>query len=309
MDSDAVSLPDIRRLLSDASSMRDLSRGLVDGKLRNKTPFLRLSELTKLADSIVVLPCSEKYLHILSVEISRAWAQPVAEEVNSIAADDAEQRTRFVLNEVGRLLDHPDLFPFNEARVRFLAMLTLDSELRFTVTYANLLIELELEDLEYITERDYSRKTYKEDCSGWENFLLNKAPGAPKDHTDRTETVPETSLQLLPPVAMRIVNDIVAEEKDILTFMEENNGQFDGTSTGSVVMADFETKTESTGAIPTFSLPQQTYDATVRPNPFRQVSQIAFHVDTSTDAPVDFWKCTRGHCATSRHRQHRYLHA
>jgi hypothetical protein len=216
------------------------------------------------------------YLHILSIEMSRAWAELVAEEVGSINADDSEQRYQFLFSEVGRLLDHPDLFPSDEARVRFLAILSLDSELRFTSVYTNLLIELELEDLEEITEREFSRSSYSEGYTGWENFLFNTAPGAPKDVTDRKEAKSKTSLQMLPPVAMRIVNDLAAEEKHVLKFMEDSGSQPHATSTGTSITADLEKKSASNAEVPISLLPRHAYDATVHANPFQQAIQTEF---------------------------------
>ena len=177
--------------------------------------------LTDTEDAFVISPCSVKFLHILSIEMHRAWAQTILHQVDTIDDKDASRRLIYLCSEMRRLLNNPELFPSDEARVRFLACIALDPELQFHSVCASLLIKSELDEIKTLTERDYTRPTYSGDCNSWENFLLNMAPGAPDDPTDRALTTPKTSFQILPPVGMRIISDLDREEREIVRYMRK----------------------------------------------------------------------------------------
>lgn len=166
-----------------------------------------------------MVPCTDKFLHVLIVEMHRAWAEATIAEIHTIDENEALRRLHYLCAEIPRLLNNPELFPSSEARARFLATLALDSELQFQSACTTLLIQAELDAIQDDTEQEYTRSTYAEDCNGWENFLFNMAPGAPNDPTDRARTTPQTSFQIIPPVGMRIISDMEREERDIERFV------------------------------------------------------------------------------------------
>ena len=151
----------------------------------------------------------------------RAWAESVIAGVDFLDEDETLRRLRHLCAEIQRLLEHPELFPSNEVRARFLAAMALDSELQFLSASTSLLINSEMDAIKDYTEQEFARPTYAEDCNGWENFLLNMAPGAPNDPTDRARTTPTTSFQIIPPVGMRIISDMEREERDIERYLVE----------------------------------------------------------------------------------------
>lgn len=155
------------------------------------------------------------------MEMRRVWAEGTIAGIESIDEDEALRRLHHLSAEIPRLLDNPDLFPSNEARVRFLSAIALDADVQFQSACISLLIQSELGAIKDDTEQEYTRPDYAEDCNGWENFLLNMAPGAPNDPTDRARTTPQTSFQMIPPVGMRIISDMEREERDIERFLVE----------------------------------------------------------------------------------------
>lgn len=178
-------------------------------------------DLIVLDDGLVILPCTDKFLHMLTMEMRRAWAEEIIADIDFIDEDEALRRLHHLSAEISRLLDNPTLFPSNEARVRFLAAIALDSELQFQSACTSLLVQSQLDAIKDDTDEEYTRTTYAEGCNGWENFLFNMAPGAPNDPTDRARTTPQTSFQIIPPVGMRIISDMEREERDIERYLVE----------------------------------------------------------------------------------------
>ena len=158
---------------------------------------------------------------MLIMEMRRAWAEEILANIDSRDEDETLRRLHHLSAEIPRLLNNPDLFHSNEARVRFLAAIALDSEVQFQNACTSLLIQSELAAIKDDTDQEFTRPSYAEDCNGWENFLLNMAPGAPDDPTDRARTTPQTSFQIIPPVGMRIISDMEREERDIERFLVE----------------------------------------------------------------------------------------
>jgi hypothetical protein len=76
----------------------------------------------------------------------------------------------------------------------------------------------EIQNLQEAWQKNVSRKGYLEGTRGWENFLLFDAPGVP--HTSE-RTTPESMVQVLSPVASRIVGDYEREEREIVRFVQE----------------------------------------------------------------------------------------
>ena len=195
-------------------------------------------------DGSVVITADDKYLHVLVIEMHRAWAEDMITEVDTIDEDDILRRLRYLSAEIERLLENPDVFPSEEARVRFLAAISIDSELQHRSACTTLLLRAEFDAIQEYTEQEFTRPSYAEDCNGWENFLLNMAPGAPNDPTDRARTTPQTSFQMIPPVGMRIIGDLEREEREIEKYLsgnvlQKNQVESNTSSALSTLMIDF----------------------------------------------------------------------
>lgn len=131
-----------------------------------------------------------------------------------------EQRLKVTIGEINRLLHFPDVFPSESVRTKFLALIALDSDLQFHGACTALLLQSELEAIDHISEKR-SKEIYSKYCVGWDNFLLNMAPGAPDDLSNRAKTEPESSFQVVPAVGLRIVADLEREERDIVRYVEQ----------------------------------------------------------------------------------------
>lgn len=125
--------------------------------------------------------------------------------------DEQISRLEFVITEVQRLFQNPGLFPSDSARVRFAVALALDSDLHFAEAVKELLLTSLQGEIEKYNRQSYTRPSYKPGSKGWENFLLNTGPGAPK-HNEPPNTTPTSAYQLIPAVGMRIVGDANREE-------------------------------------------------------------------------------------------------
>ena len=165
-------------------------------------------------------PRSLQYLEALLMELHRARAFPL---VNIVKDPDEYAHTRrvaFVETKIDQLLQQPELFPSDAVRTRFLALVGLDANLQFFGATKGLLLQSELQAIDEIS-KTRSRGPYPEDTVGWENFLLNMAPGGPEDPTHRAETTPKSSLQMLSAVGLRIVRDLEREEREIVRYVDQ----------------------------------------------------------------------------------------
>ena len=154
------------------------------------------------------------------MELHRARAFPL---VSIVKDPDQYAHTRRVLlveAEVEQLLRQPELFPSNAVRTRFLALVGLDANLQFLGATKGLLLRSELQAIDHISKAR-ARDPYHEDTVGWENFLLNMAPGGPEDPTHRAETTPKSSLQMLSTIGLRIVRDLEREEREIVRYVQQ----------------------------------------------------------------------------------------
>jgi hypothetical protein len=164
--------------------------------------------------------CSEDYLLSLALEVLRAKASPMVKLTKYVSTNDQISRLQFVSTETRRLFRNPDLFPSDSARVRFAALLALDSDLHFVEAVKELLLYDLQEDLNKYNRVQCTRPCYKPGSKGWENFLLNLGPGAPK-HDEPLETTPKSAYQLIPPVGMRIVGDANREEEVMAQWIQQ----------------------------------------------------------------------------------------
>ncbi|RMD44186.1 hypothetical protein DV735_g1007, partial [Chaetothyriales sp. CBS 134920] len=133
---------------------------------------------------------------------------------------DQLHRLELVNGEIRRLLDYPRLFPNSSIRVRFLAILSLDAELQFHQACANRLLKSQEQELEQVSREKVTRPRYMPGSKGWENFLLNKAPGAP-DIRHRVITGPKSSFQVIPAIGSRIITDLEREEREIVEYVQK----------------------------------------------------------------------------------------
>lgn len=220
-------------------------------------------------DDVVIEPCSVQYLSTLCVELFRAVAQPYVSTVKATSADDDENRLEMVTYEIERLCKHPLLFPTESTRVKFLALLALDSQLQFQEACSGLLIEAEIQELDAVRQQDCSRPLYLPGTKGWENFLLNMAPGAPEDPSNRSITTPKSAFQMIPAVGVKIIADFEREEQDIVRYIEQSPSTYGVEPARSTLMIDFDKPTPWEERIPRRALKRHNERVMISPNPFK----------------------------------------
>lgn len=201
----------------EAFSRQSVHYGLISGKLfymilitHQLTPFFK--------DDMVQHSCSEEFLIILCLEFCKAQSHSLISRIRDLEQEEQEQRLRFLIYEITRLLKHPQLFPSELLRVRFLTFLAVDSRFQMFEATSSLLMQNEVHVIQETWQKNISRKGYLKDTRGWENFLLSNAPGL-SFTTD--QTVPKSMVQIMPPIASRIVGDFEREEREILRFVEQ----------------------------------------------------------------------------------------
>lgn len=136
--------------------------------------------------------------------------------------DSQIQRLRSIIAETRRLLHCPELFPSRALRARFIALVASESNLQFVQAVKDLLLCAAVAKLNQYNRANYTRPTYQPGSKGWENFYLNMAPGAPKDEP-RIGTMPLSSFQLVPVAGMRIVGDLVKEERAFMQLLRDGS--------------------------------------------------------------------------------------
>lgn len=221
--------------------------------------------------------CTTEYLRHLYIELLRALARPflsLTDQADNLGEAEYEDQLKMITYEIQRLLNHPLLFPSEAARVKFLALLALDSKLQFEEAISGLLIEAEIQELDDVRRQDYSRPSYLPGTHGWENFLLNMAPGGPEDPSNRATTTPKSSFQMIPPVGMRIIGEFEREEREIVRFIEQYPGAYGVAPARSTLMIDFDKPTPWEERIPRRGLKQHAAHHIARPNPFKEERSI-----------------------------------
>lgn len=169
-------------------------------------------------DGIVQHPCSNDFLITICIEFCKAQSHQMISRLRDLEQPQQSQRLEFLAYEVMRLFQHPQLFPSDSSRIRFLSFLAADSRLQLCEAISSMLMQNEMQTMHVSWRKNVSRKGYIEGTRGWENFLLSDAPGLPFD-SDRTE--PKSMVQVMPPVASRIIADFEREEREILRFVEQ----------------------------------------------------------------------------------------
>jgi hypothetical protein len=195
-------------------------RGALNGKSVTLPQAFPLGELTFLiiVTGRVQSPCSTALLLTLSMEFFKASAYSMVAVVKEVNEERQIARLRFLTHELQRLIENPRLFPSANVEARFLALLGLESRNEFGKACSDLLLEAEMRKIMRSSLKNETRKSYVDGSKGWENFLLDGAPGMP---FPVIQTTPKSVFQVVPAAGMRIVADYEREEAEILRFMEQ----------------------------------------------------------------------------------------
>ena len=164
-------------------------------------------------DGRVISSCDVRFLHTLSLEITRARTFPSVRCVKPVDEEQQLRRLGFLIHELHRLFNNPGLFPSLVHQVRFAALVGSDAELQLTQACNDLLIAEQIQKLHSISRTQWTRKTFNAGALNWENFLSDGAPGT---GLQTQETIPKSSFQVIPAVGMRIVGDYEREEQEII---------------------------------------------------------------------------------------------
>ncbi|OAL23703.1 hypothetical protein AYO20_10953 [Fonsecaea nubica] len=228
----------------------------------------------------VVQVCSEEYLVTLGLEILRAKAFPLVKLVRPLDVDEQIRRLKFSSKEVLRLLRAPDLFPSPASRARFAAILALDANLQFVQAVKELLVRDIARDVNsfYLV---CARPMYQHGSKGWENFLLNMAPGTPIG-LKRAETIPKSSYQVIPLGGLRIIGDAHREEEALAKWIDETPVLLNTAPAATTKLLDFDNPDEQEPN-PSLRLSQQSYSMAHRPNPYKEDSTLRY--DLSSHGP------------------------
>jgi hypothetical protein len=127
-------------------------------------------------------------------------------------------RLRFLIHELQRLIEYPQLFRTANIKARFFALLGADSRVQFGKACISLLLEAEMRKIMRSSHKNETRKSYVDGSRSWENFLFDGAPGTPYRVI---QTLPKSIFQVIPAVGMRIVADFEREEAEIVRFVEQ----------------------------------------------------------------------------------------
>ncbi len=135
-----------------------------------------------------------------------------------VSEEEQIKRLKFLVDELQRLFQHPQLFQSNKTRARFFALLGVDSRLQFGKASSDLLVEAEIRKIMGSSRKNETRKSFLDGSRGWENFLLDGAPGTGFNYI---QTLPRSVFQAVPAVGIRIVADFEREEAEIIRFVEQ----------------------------------------------------------------------------------------
>jgi hypothetical protein len=182
------------------------------------SPSWMIRVLTKIIGEHGSTGCSMRYLLILLLELQKARAYALL-RISGASKDEKQlDRLQFLAREISRILGRPGLFPSLNVKARFLSILAADAELQFSQACKALLLKRELRNLERQSCTQLTRATYTDGSRGWENFLLNGAPGSGfVSH----RTTPASIFQVVTAVGMRILADFDREEAEIVRFVQE----------------------------------------------------------------------------------------
>jgi hypothetical protein len=213
----------------------------------------------------------------LVLEVLRSRAYPLVKLVRSHNVGDQIRRLKFVYREIHRLFQHPELFPSPVVRALFVALLASDATLQFTQAVKGLLLREITEDFA-LRSHMYTRPTYLPGSKGWENYLLNNAPGLPLKHL-RVTTIPKTSYQVIPITGLRIIGDATREERHLANWINSTPVPADAEPAETTKLLDLD-KPDAQQPYPDIPLSQQSYDVFLQPNPIRERTRTRFDLST-----------------------------
>lgn len=226
------------------------------------------------------------YLLMLLLELKKARAHALVSVSGSSSDENQARRLQLIASEISRLLKRSELFPSPKVKARFLAVLGTDAELQFSQACKALLLKREIRNLERHSRSHLTRTTYKDGSSGWENFLLNGAPGSGfASH----RTAPESIFQVVPAVGMRIIADYDREEAEIVRFVKDSTVQLDVSPAATTLMIDFDKPTPPDQYIPDIRMSQQSRSDLIRPNPFRDDRMLRLDLVTPGSEPLEIF--------------------
>ena len=224
--------------------------------------------------------CSEEYLVALILEVLRAKAFPLVKLIRAHDVEEQIQRLQFTCTEIHRLFRVPGLFPSQAVRTRFAAILASDANLHFVHAVKELLLRDTIGDIAFYS-RCRTRPTYQPGSKGWENFLLNMAPGVPLKHL-RVTTTPKSSYQVIPIAGMRIVGDANREEQMLASWINDTPIPLEVEPAATTKLLDLD-KPDEQEPNPSLMLSQQSFDVFARPNPFKESRRV--RLDLSLHGP------------------------
>lgn len=161
--------------------------------------------------------CTMEYLLAMTVEMLRARSFVLTAVAQEKDFTTQLSRMEHIVHDFERLLSHPELFPSLEIYLQFIGVMNLNSEIQQAEVCRSLLLTEEAKALEEVSRNQFTRPTYIRGSKGWENFLLNLAPGAGLRPEICRPTTPKSALQILTPIAARIVGDFEREEEGIIS--------------------------------------------------------------------------------------------
>jgi hypothetical protein len=152
------------------------------------------------------------------MEFIKARAYSMVIVVAEVKGEQQIARLRFLIHELQRLIEYPQLFRTADIEARFFALLGADSRVQFGKACTDLLLEAEMHNIMRSSHKNETRKCYVDGSRSWENFLFDGAPGTPYR---AIQTIPKSVFQVIPAVGMRIVADFEREEAEIVRFVEQ----------------------------------------------------------------------------------------
>ncbi|KAK5040449.1 hypothetical protein LTS07_000947 [Exophiala sideris] len=233
----------------------------------------------------VVAPCSEDYLVSLMLEILRARAYPLVKLVRPHDMQAQVRRLQFISTEVRRLFHSPGLFPSLSIRARFAAILASDANLQFVQAVKELLLRDVVGALNQFSRNSLTRPTYLKDSKGWENFYLNMAPGAPTQQAI-LKTTPQSSVQSVPIVGMRVIADFSKEERLLRRWVKETTVPVDVKPAATTRVLNLD-KPDEQDPNPKHMLRQECEDVSIRPNPISEDHKLRLLIPNHGPEPLE----------------------
>ncbi|KAK5358159.1 hypothetical protein LTR20_006355 [Exophiala xenobiotica] len=237
----------------------------------------------------VVVRCSKDYLTGLTLEILRARAFPLVKLTRFSDVSAQLQRLQLITVEVRRLFHNPELFPSEALRARFAAIVASDANLQFVQAVKHLLLRDANVSMIRFNRVNFTRRSYETGSKGWENFYFNMAPGAPTDkdtQEDRLQTSPQSSWQLIPIAGMRVIGDLVNEERILLQWIKDTSLPVAVQPALTTRILDLD-KPEEQDPNPKNHLRQVTEEVHARPNPYYEDLKLRLDLPSHAPEPLE----------------------